>query len=145
MQYVPILLVMSVSAMTRLTITLPAETAERLDAFARDTDRSVSGVVRFALRPLLNETPSPHHRGSPAAEAEPRGTGSRQPVPRLDPQEQPMPDLDTPTSALPHSLHLAHLTRVGETARRQAAETQAARDAAVARSAEYIGKMGKSE
>ena len=117
---------MSVTTMTRLTITLPADTAERLDAFARDTDRSVSGVVRFALRPLLNETPSLHHRGSPAGEAEPPGAGSRQPVPRLAPMEQ-------------------HLKRVAETSRRQAAEAQAGRDTAFAQSAKYIADLGTSE
>jgi hypothetical protein len=128
-----------------VTITIPPDQLARLDQIAADLDRSRSWVASRALGAFLAVTDNPSPNQAAPGEAEPPGAGSRQPVPRLDPKEQPMPDLDKPTSALPQSLHLAHLTRVGDVARRQAAETQAGRDAALSRSSEYIANLAKQE
>ena len=68
--------VQPMSETTRLTISLPRDIAAQLDAFARDTDRTVSGVVRFALRPLLSKTASPPASDPCAVPAERAPAGS---------------------------------------------------------------------
>jgi hypothetical protein len=139
---------MSLSFKVPVCISVHPEQLARLDQIAADLDRSRSWVASRALDAFLavtDFTPSPAVGAD--VQAEPRGTGGCPPLvsPLASLKESPMPDLDNPLVAQPHSLHLAHLTRVGDAARRQAAETQAAREAALARSAEYIGKIGKPE
>jgi hypothetical protein len=120
---------MSGSQKVPVTISMDPTQLARLDQIAADLDRSRSWVATRALGAFLavTDSPSPHHRGSPAAEAEPPGAGVRHtPVPRLAPMEH-------------------HLTRVAEAARRQAADAQAGRDTAFAQSAKYIADLGTSE
>jgi predicted transcriptional regulator len=137
---------MSGSQKVPVTISMDSTQLARLDQIAADLDRSRSWVASRALGAFLAVTDSPslHLDGSPAGEAEPPSTGGRHtPVLGLDHStEQPM---DNPPAAQPHGLHLAHLTRVGEASRRQTAETQAGRDAALARSSEYIANLAKPE
>jgi hypothetical protein len=141
---------MSLSFKVPVCISVHPEQLARLDQIAADLDRSRSWVASRALDAFLAVTDfTPSLAVGADAQAEPRGTGGCPPlVPPLAPSgETPMPDVSETSKDVNASrgLHHAHLVRTIGAAQRQAAEASAGREAALARSAQYIGKMIKPQ
>jgi hypothetical protein len=142
---------MSGSQKVPVTISIDPHQLARLDQLAADLDRSRSWVASRAMAAFLAVTDS----RSPAqglvsdALAEPPGAGvvaASVPATARSMENQ-MSSSDNSRKAQngPAGIHLQHLVRVQEAAKRQAADTQAERDAAMSRASEYIAKIGQPE
>lgn len=148
--------------MTRITISLPVDVAARLDAEVRATDRTVSAIVRRALRAALPDendlspsataavthtppSPEPLRLGAAAMPGMPVPSGTTggaggpsasttAPAGRLFSKRSGMTDL-----------HRDVLERQAELARQRAAEEQRLRDECARRNIEYLERLDNGD
>jgi predicted DNA-binding protein len=142
--------------MTRITISLPVDVAARLDAEVRATDRTVSAIVRRALRASLpdeNDLSISRSDGSAVAHAAqppmaPPGCSVAMPGP--PPAAGPSssgtrPGGDFTRRSRMSDLHQNVLDRQAALARERAAEAQRQLEDVSKRNAEYFERLENGE